>query len=131
MSSLSDKIKRLRKSRGLSQRALARKAGISHDYISKIEMGRAENIGTKTLEKIADALMVNTLELQLKKPLSKDALLGNLSEDSQNLVKKLPKGFHPDKDTLELLKMWSRMESADRQVVLSVASQLAPKASQH
>ncbi|GIP30273.1 hypothetical protein J23TS9_54030 [Paenibacillus sp. J23TS9] len=56
------RIKDLRKIRGLSQEALAEKAGFNISYIGFIE--RAErNISMKNLEKIASALDVGVYEL--------------------------------------------------------------------
>lgn len=56
------RIKDLRKLRGLSQEALAEKAGFNISYIGFIE--RAErNISMKNLERIASALDVGVYEL--------------------------------------------------------------------
>lgn len=51
------KIKELRQKKKLTQRQVARKAGISNTYLSDIETGRT-NPSLKTLVKIADALDV-------------------------------------------------------------------------
>jgi repressor LexA len=50
-------IRRLREETGLSQRALARKAGISSQYLCDIEIGRTSP-SLKSLEKIATALQL-------------------------------------------------------------------------
>ncbi|WP_431090110.1 helix-turn-helix domain-containing protein [Paenibacillus sp. 8b26] len=56
------RIRDLRKSKGLSQEALAEKAGFNSSYIGFIE--RAErNISLKNLEKIAKALNVGVYQL--------------------------------------------------------------------
>jgi transcriptional regulator with XRE-family HTH domain len=46
----------LREARGMSQRALARKIGVSQPVIARIESGRARNLEVRTLIKIAAAL---------------------------------------------------------------------------
>ncbi|MGQ3478026.1 helix-turn-helix domain-containing protein [Paenibacillus sp. TY11] len=56
------RIRDIRKSKGLSQEALAEKAGFNSSYIGFIE--RAErNISLKNLEKIAKALNVSVYQL--------------------------------------------------------------------
>ncbi|WP_025716249.1 helix-turn-helix domain-containing protein [Paenibacillus sp. 1-18] len=56
------RIRDIRKSQGLSQEALAEKAGFNSSYIGFIE--RAErNISLKNLEKIAKALNVSVYQL--------------------------------------------------------------------
>ncbi|MCP3808696.1 helix-turn-helix domain-containing protein [Paenibacillus sp. Lou8.1] len=56
------RIRDIRKSKGLSQEALAEKAGFNSSYIGFIE--RAErNISLKNLEKIAKALNVGVYQL--------------------------------------------------------------------
>jgi|Deesub1362A_J573_1020465.scaffolds.fasta_scaffold00029_129 repressor LexA len=55
MRGVGETIRRLREEMGLSQRALARKAGISSQYLSDIEVGRTSP-SLKSLEKIATAL---------------------------------------------------------------------------
>jgi transcriptional regulator with XRE-family HTH domain len=59
---LSVRIKRLRKKRGLTQEALALRAGISHGYLARIEIGRHEPTLT-TLRKLAAALRVKLTAL--------------------------------------------------------------------
>ena len=46
----------LRERRGVSQRALARRVGVSQPVIARIEAGRARNLELRTLMKIAAAL---------------------------------------------------------------------------
>lgn len=52
---IADKIKIARKQKDLSQSALARKLGVSQQFISRIEKGK-ENISLGTLKKILDAI---------------------------------------------------------------------------
>lgn len=54
---IGETIRRLREQRGMNQRELAKKAGISHSYVSDVERGDATP-SLKFLEKIADALGV-------------------------------------------------------------------------
>lgn len=53
-----DKIRDLRKQKGLSQEELAFKAGLHRTYISDIERG-SRNVSLKNIEKIAKALGVS------------------------------------------------------------------------
>ena len=52
-----------RKSMGLSQEALADRAGVSRNYISIIERGEAHNVSTKILGQLAVALGTTPTEL--------------------------------------------------------------------
>jgi transcriptional regulator with XRE-family HTH domain len=56
------RIKALRAKRQLTQGALAKRAGISHGYLARLETGRQDPTIT-TLEKIAKALRVSLVEL--------------------------------------------------------------------
>jgi transcriptional regulator with XRE-family HTH domain len=59
---LGDNVRRLRRERGLSQRALANFAGISTQHIGWIEAGRA-NVRSTTLANLAAALEVEAVVL--------------------------------------------------------------------
>src|SRR5271154_5940363 len=50
------KIAKLRKSRGLTQAALARRSGVSQPMIAQIESGKLNNLTLKTLARTARAL---------------------------------------------------------------------------
>jgi XRE family transcriptional regulator, regulator of sulfur utilization len=56
------KLKKLRDSRGLTQEALARKAGISRAYLARLEIGRHDPHLSR-LRKLAKALRVKVSEL--------------------------------------------------------------------
>lgn len=56
-------IKRHRQFKGLTQKALAGKVGLSTDTISKIELGKQENVGMKYLTSICKMLDISLQEL--------------------------------------------------------------------
>jgi transcriptional regulator with XRE-family HTH domain len=56
------KLKKLRESRGLTQAALAKKAGISRAYLARMEMGRHDPHLSR-LRKLARVLRVKVSEL--------------------------------------------------------------------
>ena len=56
------KVKATRLKKGMSQRDIARKLGVSANYISQIERG-VENLSLKGIEKLAKAIDVSTSEL--------------------------------------------------------------------
>jgi transcriptional regulator with XRE-family HTH domain len=55
---LSTMVKELRATRGLSQRELAKLAGITNPYITLIETGQRKNPSLAVLKKLAKALGV-------------------------------------------------------------------------
>lgn len=57
------KIKLLRVKLGLTQKELAKKVGISHVTLSKIEKGNYENLTLRTMLKLADALDTTVQDL--------------------------------------------------------------------
>lgn len=58
MVDLGQKLKRIRRLRGLSTTQLAEKAGLSQSYISKLETGAKESPNLATIGKLATALGV-------------------------------------------------------------------------
>ncbi|MEK7482653.1 MAG: helix-turn-helix transcriptional regulator [Patescibacteria group bacterium] len=60
---LSTNIKKLRKSKGLSQEKLARLADVANNTIIKIEAGKNQNPTLDTLKKIAKALEMSVDDL--------------------------------------------------------------------
>jgi transcriptional regulator with XRE-family HTH domain len=52
---LLNRLKRLRKSAGLTQEQFAERAGISYKYYQQIESGRKADLRLSTLERLADA----------------------------------------------------------------------------
>jgi transcriptional regulator with XRE-family HTH domain len=56
------RIKKLRAKRQLTQATLAKRAGISHGYLARLETGRQDPTIT-TLAKIAKGLKVSLIEL--------------------------------------------------------------------
>lgn len=59
-------LKRLRQVKGLTQESLAKKIGLTKDTISKIELGKQENIGLKYLSLICRELDISIEELFLE-----------------------------------------------------------------
>ena len=60
---LSAKIARLRKRRGLTLLALAKRIGTSEAYVSMLESGVRKNPSLSTVKKLAKALGVTAAEL--------------------------------------------------------------------
>lgn len=55
------KVKHLMKVRGISQSNLADKLGVSQPYISKLLSNSTGHLGSKVMDQIADALLVEYL----------------------------------------------------------------------
>ena len=60
---LSGMIKRLREAKGLSQKALAEKSGVTDAYVAMIETGERKNPSIPVLRRLAKALGVPVTEL--------------------------------------------------------------------
>jgi transcriptional regulator with XRE-family HTH domain len=67
-------LKELRRERGLTQKQLAIRAGVSQQFISRIESNRV-NVGPKTVRRLASALEMDPLELTLIEVMYRDTLL--------------------------------------------------------
>ena len=63
MSELGKRIRSAREMRGMTQRQAARAAGIATDMISRLENGRYQSPGLRTLVRIADGLGASVNEL--------------------------------------------------------------------
>src|SRR5262249_28933667 len=60
MAHLSERLRQLRKQRGLTQKHLEARSGVPQNTISRIEIGSVQDISTKTLIGLARALQVTT-----------------------------------------------------------------------
>lgn len=67
LSELGDKIKKLRKEKGLTQEMLAKKAEISRATLSKLENGYFSKISVATLENIL-SILGYSLNIEVKNP---------------------------------------------------------------
>jgi len=63
MSNIASNLRKLRKSKGLSQERLARLAEVANNTIVKIEAGKNKNPTLDTLKKVAKALGISVDEL--------------------------------------------------------------------
>lgn len=85
---LGKNLKRFRQAKGLMQKELATKVGLSKDTISKIELGKQENIGLKYLSVICRELDISIEELFIKDPGSITLKLV-ASEENVRILEKL------------------------------------------
>jgi transcriptional regulator with XRE-family HTH domain len=54
-----DRLRRFRESKGLSQRALSQKAGVTQPTIAYLESGRRASVSLESARRIADALGIS------------------------------------------------------------------------
>lgn len=64
LESLGSVIKQGREDVGLSQRDLARKLGVSHPFISKLEAGKTKSVSLDLLDRIAATLGIDRINLR-------------------------------------------------------------------
>ncbi len=122
MSQLGDKVKKLRVARGLSQRKLAKLSDLSNDYISKIELGRATNVGLETLDKIAKALEISSVELQA----SLKSVAAKVKSSSLKAAEKNPLyGMPTDDKTRQMMKLWINLYPSQKAAVLDFLRKMA------
>jgi transcriptional regulator with XRE-family HTH domain len=62
-STLGERIRNVRRRRGLTQRELATATGLSESFIKKVEQGRIEDMRLETARKVAVALNVPTMDI--------------------------------------------------------------------
>jgi transcriptional regulator with XRE-family HTH domain len=105
MSSLGDRIKKIRKQKGWSQNELAQKAGISYAQLSRYEI-KGSQPPAEVLNKLADALettvdfLINGDTNEKAKSTLKDAELlqqfkavEQMNDDDRNVIKKVIGAF--------------------------------------
>ncbi len=63
ISDLANNLKYYRTKSGLSQRDLAKKAGVNRSHLASLESGTQPNTSIKTVEKLATALGISVLDL--------------------------------------------------------------------
>ena len=63
MQTISDRVRELRRARGLDQRELAARAGVSMQTVSNLETGRLRDLKVSTLSALARSLGVSPAEL--------------------------------------------------------------------
>jgi len=78
-------LKRYRQFKGLTQEGLAIKVGLTKDTISKIELGKQENIGLKYLTLICQELNLGLDELFMRNPKSIPLKLVISDENVENI----------------------------------------------
>lgn len=79
---VSRRIKTLRKKRGLTQKSLAKAAGLHRTYLAKIETGKKLPL-LKTICALADVLEVEAVELLIPP----EETQGKLSQKKEELIK--------------------------------------------
>jgi len=81
LSSLGEEIAARRKSLGLSQSALAKKAAVGHSTLDALENSRIGELGFSKISKILSAI---GMELKLQMTLSERPTLEELMEEERN-----------------------------------------------
>jgi len=93
---LGKNVRRYRQLKGLTQGELAKKVGLTKDTISKIELGKQENVGSKHLISICRELDISMEELFMEearfiKIVLSDQNVQSLEKIFAEIIKRLPK----------------------------------------
>ena len=105
---LSDKIKKVRKKRGLSQGGLAEKIGINAAHLSRLENGRYQP-SVEVLKKLADALHVST-----------DYLLSNTDDEVKEIKIK-------DQSLADRIKLLDSLDGKDKDSIIHIIDSILTK----
>ncbi len=89
MKNLSEQIKRIRKQRGLSQKELGQRIGVSQQVMTNYERGLREP-NLETLLKIAGALDVSVEDLIKDKPIKPEETTSRALQKRFEVIKKMP-----------------------------------------
>ena len=116
MENIGANIKRLRKERGLTQRALADKCGISAQAISNYESG-ANDATMENIFKIAAVLKCRLAEL---KPSLAEFDNNKETEHMSNIVREYPLTYPTDSTLLEVNEHWDDLSSEDRYRIVKI-----------
>lgn len=116
MKSVGEKIKQLRKSKGLSLKELAQKLDVSDTSLSKIETGKVDSIKIDTGKKLSNELGVSFNELfEIESPSVEIKSLQFENEHLKNEVDKLEEQLADKKrtvlffqDTLDFFSMYAK-----------------------
>lgn len=103
------RLKKFRKTKGLTQEQLAEKAGLHHTFIGAVERG-SKNPSLESIAKIAEALGISLRELFPPNRLSSEA--DNEVAEILDLVQgKSLKDLHLAKTILEDVFSWTKQKS--------------------
>lgn len=98
-----NRLKELRKQKGLTQIELANRAGISHQWIASIEQGVSRGTSDRVKKSIADALGVSIEEIFPEVKKMREEILFEIAIQDRDLyrkIKKSPKFTVKDKEWL-------------------------------
>lgn len=116
MSNIGENIKRIRKSKGLTQADLVKMTGIGQGHISEIENDLYPNAGTSTIMLIAKALDVTIEEItgmELPKP--------KIDPDIQRILDEMPE------DAKIFFRQKGKMHPADVEAVIGLIRTMVNK----
>jgi len=121
-----DRILLERRSSHINQGELAAAVGVNPSYISKIESGKAGNVGINVINAIADALGVSVAYLL---GLSDDPLSG-VEEEDEDLVIRESSVVYDAMGTTErrIIELLPRLSDSDKFLILQTVERLANNA---
>jgi len=105
---IQDKIKKLRKNKGLGQKQLAEIVGINTTHLSRLETGRYLP-SIEVLKKLADALQVST-----------DYLLSDTDEDAKEITIQ-------DQSFVDKIRLIDSLDEKEKETVINVIDAMLTK----
>jgi len=105
---IQDKIKKLRKNKGLAQKQLAEMVGINTTHLSRLETGRYQP-SVEVLKKLADALQVST-----------DYLLSDTDDEAEEIRIQ-------DQSFVDKIRLLDSLDDKEKETVLNVIDAMLTK----
>lgn len=105
---IKDKIKRLRKNKGLGQKQLAEIVGINTTHLSRLETGRYQP-SVEVLKKLADALQVTT-----------DYLVSDTDDEAEEIKIQ-------DQSFINKIKLLDSLDEKEKETVINVIDAMLTK----
>lgn len=120
METMGDRIKRLRRQKGLTQEELGKRLGLNKEAISKYEKGRVENIKRSVIKEMADIFEVNPVWLMC---LDEQSSAEEQISKEVSLIDDIQRSY--GKQAIELLQFFVELNAQGQKEALNLIEQFS------